>query len=222
MDGYWVQCSAVQCSAVHALKRLILLLWTIYNATPTLIYVYHVVPREYKPPTFARILLLCKKGLSWISKRMAERANYQAAENVRRTEEDAEIRDRDVAAADRDSPFGSSRSSIKCIVWLMRIIFFTLVTGCLVLSKLTIIEKFARINQLVNINRLASSNSPTPSHPQAATDELRQTVNLYWQLLFIIMIPSILTWLYSIFKGILSNSVHHPWPKKSAIALVRN
>ena len=147
---------------------------------------------------------------------MAEPAVLDSTRYQDRDQGDVHRTEIDAGSARRvDRQFGSSRSSIKCIVWLMRVFFFTLVTACLVLSKLTIIEKFARINQLVNLS-LASKKIQS-----AYSDDLKETANLYWQLLFIIMIPSILTWLYSIFKGIFSRSVNHPWPKKSAIAYVR-
>lgn len=119
----------------------------------------------------------------------------------------------DGAGRNRD-PFGYSKFSVKFAVWGMKAFLLLTVTSCLVLSKLTIIETFAKFNKLVNVSL------PEDEMKLPLTASLREVAGLYWQLLLIMMIPSFLTWISSVFKGISSSSWNHPWPKKSAIALV--
>ena len=110
--------------------------------------------------------------------------------------------------------YSKQSASVKLAVFVMKFFFVLLVTACLVLSKLTIIETFAKLNLLVNISA-PRSDKVADVHP-----DLRKAARIYWQLLIIVMVPSLLTWSYSVFKGVFSRSLNHPWPKKSAIILV--
>ena len=108
------------------------------------------------------------------------------------------------------------KNSVKVLVWIVKILLFLSVLSCLVLSKLTIIEMLAELHLMVNYTTRLSNSSEFTNAP----DDIQRTVNLYWQVLFVIMVPNVLTWLRSIFSGLLTKSQSHPWPKRSAIILV--
>ena len=119
---------------------------------------------------------------------------------------------------------GPSKSSLKCAVWIMKAILIIFVTGCIVLSKLTIIKLLSNLHIDVDIISAANGSSRVSapvSRDHGGLQAVRRVVNLYWQILFIIMVPNFLSWIYSIFTGLFSNSLNHPWPKKSAIIFVR-
>ena len=116
---------------------------------------------------------------------------------------------------DNERPYGQSRGSVKGFVFVMKVFFLVSVTGCLVLSKLTMVEIFARYGQLVNLSSPEGKEFKTQ-----VTESLKEASRVYWQLLLIVMVPSCLSWLYCLFTGVLSRSSNHRWPSKPAIAFV--
>lgn len=114
-------------------------------------------------------------------------------------------------------PSKSLSSSVKTALWIMKILVLVVTTTCLVFNKLTIIERFSVVYQHVNVN--ASFNRSQSDSPSSSTSII-QVLQVYWQLLFIVMIPNCILWLYSIFKGIFSQSWSHPWPSTSAVLFV--
>ena len=119
-------------------------------------------------------------------------------------------------ASNKERAFGQSKTSVKVFVFVMKVFFLASVTGCLVLSKLTMVEIFARYGQLVNLT--SSESGKTFKTP--VTESLREASRVYWQLLLIVMVPSFLSWLYCLFTGVFSRSSNHRWPSKPAIAFV--
>ena len=121
-------------------------------------------------------------------------------------------------------------SSLKASVWVMNLLLLFIVTGCLVLSKLMIVERIGNIDLTVDIvsNTAAdknSSNNTNTNRTRVYRDrelELKSVVNTYWQILIIMMVPNVLCCIQSAVGGHLTQSSSHPWPRKSALLTVSN
>ena len=104
--------------------------------------------------------------------------------------------------------FQSKKFTVKIVVWFVKLLLFGVVLTCLVLSKLTIVKIIADLHILSNFSMYNSSTSD---------NSLTRAANLYWMLFFIVMIPNLIAWIRAIFNGLLTKSLSHPWPKRSAM-----
>ena len=109
--------------------------------------------------------------------------------------------------------FSSSESSIKALVWFVKLLLVAACLTCLVLSKLTLIKIMADLHNLGTYNGSAGSSSSSVEKQQAAS--------LYWMLFFIVMAPNLISWIRTVLNGLLSKSPRRPWPKCSALLGVR-
>ena len=134
------------------------------------------------------------------------------------------------STADKSQSSSRPSSSLKASVWAMNLLLLFIVTGCLVLSKLMIVERIGNIDLTVDIvlNTAAdknSSNNTNNNSTRVYRDrelELKSVVNTYWQILIIMMVPNILCCIQSAVGGHLTQSSSHPWPRKSALLTVSN
>ena len=135
--------------------------------------------------------------------------NYADEEDESETESSSSTRT-------QDQVFQSKKTTIKIIVWFVKLLLFGVVLSCLVLSKLTIIKIIADLHVLSNFSMyIVSDDNSTRS--STSGNSLIRAANLYWMLFFIVMIPNLIAWIRAIFNGLLTKSPSHPWPKRSAI-----
>ena len=133
-------------------------------------------------------------------------------EDVENTEED------ETSSSTQDQHiFQSNKSTIKIIVWFVKLLFFGGILTCLVLSKLTILKIFSDLYVLSNFSIYIVPENSTNS---TSDNSLTRAANLYWMLFFIIMIPNLIAWIRAILNGLLTKSPSHLWPKKSALLIV--
>ena len=114
----------------------------------------------------------------------------------------------------QDQVFQSKKTTVKIIVWFVRLLLFCIVLLCLVLSKLTIVKIIADLHVLSNFSMYIVPDNSTSS---TSNDSLIRAANLYWMLFFIVMIPNFIAWIRAIFNGLLTKSPSYPWPKRSAM-----
>ena len=133
-------------------------------------------------------------------------------EDVGNTEED------ETSSSTQDQHiFQYDKSTVKIIVWFVKLLLFCGILTCLVLSKLTILKIFADLYVLSNFSIYIVPENSTNS---TSDTSLTRAANLYWMLFFIIMIPNLIAWIRAILNGLLTKSPSHPWPKKSAVLIV--
>ena len=133
-------------------------------------------------------------------------------QSVRVLDEENQITEENGTSSSQDQRiFQSEKSTVKIVVWFVKLLLFGVVLTCLVLSKLTIIKIIAELHLLSNfsVHYLPDDSSQHSSLTRAA--------NLYWMLFFIVMIPNLIAWIRAIFNGLLTKSPSHPWPKRSAM-----
>ena len=131
-------------------------------------------------------------------------------------EEDESETESSSSTRTQDQVFQSKKTTIKIIVWFVKLLLFGVVLTCLVLSKLTIIKIIADLHVLSNFSMyIVSDDNSTRS--STSGNSLIRAANLYWMLFFIVMIPNLIAWIRAIFNGLLTKSPSHPWPKRSAI-----
>lgn len=100
--------------------------------------------------------------------------------------------------------FFKSKSSVRFLVWVVKLFISAAVLVCLVLSKLTVVEMTGILYSQHNIT---------------AADQQTQCAQ-YWMLLLAVLIPNLITWFYTLFAGVLMNSATQPWPSKKSLILV--
>ena len=112
--------------------------------------------------------------------------------------------------------FQAKKFNIKILVVLVKLLLFVSVLTCLVFNKLTLIKIIADLHMLSNFSKNGSQSADQYSD-QSKDSTLKQTANLYWILFFIVLVPNIITWIWSLFSGVMKKSSHCPWPKYTAI-----
>ena len=125
---------------------------------------------------------------------------------------DIEASDNEISSSKRHKHvFQSKKGTIRVLVWFVKFLLFGGVLTCLVFSKLTIIKIISELHLLSNfsIHHFGDNFDTNKSLTCAA--------NLYWMLLFIVMIPNLIAWIRATLSGLLKKSSSHPWPKWSAI-----
>ena len=88
-----------------------------------------------------------------------------------------------------------------------------LVLATLVASKVSIAIMLARLHAMASFDGF--SNTTISSDDQDRNT--KTAIRLYWQLLIILAFPNLITWVRSLFNGIIGKSATQPWPKKKAI-----
>ena len=109
-----------------------------------------------------------------------------------------------------------SMQQCKTVSWivikfLVRVLLFSIVVTCTVFSKLSLISLVSRLNETIDdIRRTNDSEATlTPLHDRAA--------GIFWQLLFIILIPQFVTLFRALLFGVFKSG---PWPTLRAILAV--
>lgn len=149
-----------------------------------------------------------------LSCHLTHQETYQSASHLRVTTHNREERASSIEDEDDTIPttagqiFQLPKARIKLIAWIVKLVLFVSVLTCLVFSKITLVKLFAELHLLSNFSNTSSSTSNLDAIYAA---------RLYWMLLFIIMIPSIVTWLRSVLGGLLSKSPRRPWPRRASI-----
>ena len=95
---------------------------------------------------------------------------------------------------------------------LVRVLLFSIVVTCTVFSKLSLISLVSRLNETIDDLRRASDSEAT-LHNRAA--------GIFWQLLFIILIPQFVTFIRALLFGVCGKQSRlFPWPTPKAIVVV--
>ena len=93
-------------------------------------------------------------------------------------------------------------------------ILFTIVLVCTVFSKLTLVNLTSQLRMFTRCNDTLPSTCPKQIDEAGTRDE---AVTIYWQLFFIIIIPTLLTFLRTLVFGVLGKTTKtFPWPKLSS------
>ena len=104
--------------------------------------------------------------------------------------------------------FSKSESSLRILVWIVKLVMLTAVLVCLVLSKLTMVEMTGVLYGLQSDNTTNANSAARQSQPY------------YWMLLLAVMIPDVFTWIYTLSAGVLMNRTTQPWPSARSLILV--
>ena len=107
---------------------------------------------------------------------------------------------------------------LKRVRVAVRLLLFLLVLSALVASKVSLVTILGRLRSMTNYSLSAESGT---SNDVADTDgDIKTAVGLYWQLLLILVIPNMITWVRALFNGVIGKSASQPWPKYKAILMV--
>ena len=109
---------------------------------------------------------------------------------------------------------------------LFGIVLFTSILVCTVFSKLTLVSLTDRLRSVTAVHFNESrtylyddDQGETTLKPFLVENDI--AVSLYWQLLLIVIIPSIISFLRSLVFGVLGKtSKNFPWPRLTAISTV--
>ena len=126
---------------------------------------------------------------------------------AKQTEQEVRFRQRNEADAPKDPPkkiFSKSRQTVHYLVVSVKIVMFLLVLATLVASKVSITTMLAHLRSMT-----AGINTPAATVVKA---QHKSAVGLYWQLLFILMVPNTITWVRALFNGVIGKSSSQPWP----------
>ena len=105
-----------------------------------------------------------------------------------------------------DEIFSESKQHVRYFVLFVKLLVFLLVLTTLVASKISITTMIGHLHSM----------TPFGNHPAInTTDErdMKTAIRLYWQLLLILAIPNLITWVRSLFNGIIGKSASQPRPK---------
>ena len=98
----------------------------------------------------------------------------------------------------------------RCFVQL---VVCLLVLATLVASNVSITTMLARLHTMASFGGFSNTTI-------SSDDQDRNTmaaIGLYWQLLIILAVPNLITWVRSLFNGIVGKCKTQPWPKKKFI-----
>lgn len=100
------------------------------------------------------------------------------------------------------------QSTSKILKIFVGLLLFSIVVTCTVLSKLSLIYLLTCLNDTIR-----QDGSPDDRNIMAAS--------LYWQLLFIVLIPQFVTFARTLFFGVCGKQSHtFPWPTRKAFVIV--
>lgn len=121
---------------------------------------------------------------------------------------------RPTTQTDEDDQSKARCSKITKVV--VGMLLFSIVITCTVLSKLSLISLTSQLNDTIGeIRQIELNNSET------ATAMHNRAAGLFWQLLFIILIPQFVTFFRALFFGVCGKqSRTFPWPTRRAIVTV--
>ena len=116
--------------------------------------------------------------------------------------------------------FSKSRNTVRLAVVVMKLLMFLLVLSTLVASKVSIVIILNHLHSMTDYGNSSTIYNATArgksfdSGPNetAISSSVKTAVNLYWQLLLIVMIPNAITWVRAFFNGVLGKSSSQPWP----------
>lgn len=108
--------------------------------------------------------------------------------------------------------FSKSRQTVHCLVVTVKILMLLLVLVTLVVSKVSIATILAHLR---NLSSEFLADKAVPSTVVKA--QHKTAAGLYWQLLFILMVPNIITWVRALINGVIGKSSSQPWPTLWAI-----
>lgn len=116
--------------------------------------------------------------------------------------------------SNNEANIGKGDNKKRCMLaikFAVGILFFFAVLLCTVFSKLTLISLTGQLHNVTY--NLTEENSDDSKKEKAIT--------LYWQLLLVIMIPNIVTFLRCLVFGVLGKTrKSYPWPKAQAAVIV--
>ena len=119
--------------------------------------------------------------------------------------------------------FSKSRTTVRLAVIAMKLLVFLLVFSTLVASKVSIVMIIGHLHSMAdygNPNATACKSFDRQSNETAISSSVKTAVNLYWQLLLIVMIPNAITWGRALFNGVLGKSSSQPWPSLRSLLSV--
>ena len=100
----------------------------------------------------------------------------------------------------------------------VKLLLFLLVLSALVAGKVSLVTILGHLRSMTNYSLNAESST---SDDVADTEgDIKAAVGLYWQLLLILVIPNLITWVRALFNGVIGKSASQPWPKYEAIFMV--
>ena len=98
---------------------------------------------------------------------------------------------------------------------LISTMFFMVVLISSVLNKLTLVRL---TDSLRNGSEVFTTSSDPPKWSEANASQM---IEVYWQIVLVLLVPNVLTFLRSLFFGTLGKAAkNYPWPLGRAIALV--
>jgi len=101
---------------------------------------------------------------------------------------------------------------------IIGIIFFVVFLVSSVLSKVTF---FSLTNELRSLTMNESINGSRHDSESMLPEDKSKAVTIYWQLLIILLVPNIITFLRCLFFGFLGKTTtNFPWPRKEAALVV--
>lgn len=100
----------------------------------------------------------------------------------------------------------------------VKLLLFLLVLSALVAGKVSLVTILGHLRSMTNYSLNAESST---SNDVADTEgDIKAAMGLYWQLLLILVIPNMITWVRALFNGVIGKSASQPWPKYKAIFMV--
>lgn len=128
---------------------------------------------------------------------------------------------------DSDKKLKSTSTVLLGLKIVIGLVFFAIVLTSSVFSKLTLVSLTERLrNVTMHIQNESDSELPTDAMVVVYNDQkadllVEEAVSIYWQLLVILIVPNLLTFLRCLFFGFLGKTrKNFPWPKGKAILLV--
>lgn len=109
----------------------------------------------------------------------------------------------------KDNIFSKSRGSVRLLVLGVKLLMFLVVLAALVASKISITTILAHLRSMTEY---ANATGNMVSSTNTVNENIAKAAGLYWQLLFILMIPNVITWVRAFFNGVIGKSASQPWP----------
>ena len=100
----------------------------------------------------------------------------------------------------------------------VKLLMFLLVLSALVASKVSLVTILGHLRSMTNFS--LSAESGMSNDGADVEGDIKTAVGLYWQLLLILVIPNLITWVRALFNGVIGKSASQPWPKYEAILMV--
>ena len=122
---------------------------------------------------------------------------------------------KDPTASKEKKIFSKSRQTVHLLVVIVKTLMFFLVFITLVASKVSIATMLAHLRSMTNVSSKIHADEAMPVADTKA--QHKTAAVLYWQLLFILMIPNIITWCRALFNGVIGKSSSQPRPTSRAI-----